>query len=97
VAGDEARGDVNLLFSQVFVTKNLTNGWYVNSAPVITANWEADSGDRWTVPLGLGAGKLTRFGTTPVNIQVGGYRYVVSPDGGPDWQFRAQIVLLFPK
>ncbi len=97
VAGDEARSDVNLLFSQVFVTKNLTNGWYVNSAPVITANWEADSGDQWTVPLGLGAGRLTRFGTTPVNIQVGAYRYVVSPDGGPDWQFRAQIVLLFPK
>ena len=97
VAGDEARGDVNLLFSQVFVTKNLSNGWYVNSAPIITANWEADSGDQWTVPLGLGGGKLTRFGTTPVNIQVGAYGYVVSPDGGPDWQFRAQIVLLFPK
>ena len=97
VAGDEARGDVNLLFSQVFVTKNLSNGWYVNSAPIITANWEADEGDEWTVPLGLGGGKLTRLGTRPVKIQVGAYRYVVSPDGGPDWQFRAEFTLLFPR
>ena len=47
--------------------------------------------------VGLGGGKLTLFGTTPVNIQVGASSYVVSPDGGPDWQFRAQIVLLFPE
>lgn len=97
VAGDEERDDVNLLFSQIFVTKNLSNGWYLNTAPIITANWEADSDDRWTVPLGLGAGKLSRFGSTPVNIQLGAYNYVVSPDAGPDWQFRAQVTLLFPK
>lgn len=97
VAGDDARADVNLLFSQIFITRNLQNGWYVNTAPIITANWEAASGNQWTVPLGLGAGKLTRFGSTPVNIQVGAYNYVVSPDGGPEWQFRAQVVLLFPK
>ena len=97
VAGDEARADVNLLFSQIFVTRNLSGGWYVNTAPIITANWKASSGNKWTLPLGLGAGKLTRVGSTPVNFQVGAYRYVVSPDGGPDWQFRAQIVLLFPK
>ena len=97
VAGDDDRADINLLFSQVFVTRNLSNGWYVNSAPIITANWEADPGDQWTVPLGLGAGKLSRFGTTPVNMQVGAYKYVVSPDGGADWQFRVQVVLLFPK
>ena len=97
VAGSDTRADVNLLFSQVFVTKSLPNGWYVNSAPIITANWEAASGDEWTVPLGLGGGKLTRFGTRPVNMQVGAYRYVVSPDGGPDWQFRAQFMLLFPR
>ncbi len=97
VAGDEDRGDVNFLFSQIFVTKNLSNGWYVNTAPVITANWEAASGNQWTVPLGLGAGRLTRIGARPVNFQVGAYNYVVSPDGGPDWQFRAQVVLLFPR
>jgi len=97
IAGDEDRDDLNLLFSQVFVTRNLSNGWHVNKAPIITANWEADSDERWTVPLGLGAGKLSVFGSTPVNIQVGAYNYVVSPDAGPAWQFRAQVVLLFPK
>jgi hypothetical protein len=97
VAGSSERADVNLLFSQVFVTKNLSDGWYVNSAPVITANWQADSENTWTVPIGLGAGKLHVVGSTPVNFQAGVYKYVVAPDGGPDWQIRAQVVLLFPK
>ena len=97
IAGDEDRSDVNLFYSQIFVTRSLSDGWYVNTAPVITSNWEADSGNQWSLPLGLGAGRLARVGTTPVNFQVGAYKYVVSPDGGPDWQFRAQVVLLFPK
>ena len=96
-AGAEERGDVNFLFSQIFITKNLPKGWYVNSAPVITANWEAPSGNQWTVPLGAGFGKLFRLGKLPINAQAGYYHNVVTPDGGPDSQMRFQIVLLFPK
>ncbi|MFT5729536.1 MAG: hypothetical protein ACI8PB_003707 [Desulforhopalus sp.] len=35
----------------------LSNGWYLTSAPIITANWEADSDNRWTVPFGGDSGK----------------------------------------
>jgi hypothetical protein len=96
-AGADDRGDVNFFFSQIFVTKNLPKGWYINSAPVITSNWEAPSGQQWTVPLGAGFGKLFRLGKLPVNAQVGYYYNVVTPDFGPESQFRFQVVLLFPK
>jgi hypothetical protein len=97
IAGNSDRGDVNLLFSQIFATRNLENGWYVNSAPIITANWEASSGNLWTVPLGGGVGRLFRLGKLPVNVQAGYYYNVVTPDFGAESQFRFQVVLLFPK
>jgi hypothetical protein len=96
-AGQSDRADVNLFYSQIFVVRNLAKGWYVNSAPIITANWEASSGNQWTVPIGAGAGKLFKAGNLPINAQVGYYYNVVTPDFGPDSQLRFQVVLLFPK
>lgn len=96
-AGQSDRGDVSLLFSQLFVTRNLSNGWYVNSAPIIIANWEAASGNQWTVPIGAGGGKLIKTGGIPLNVQLGYYYNVVRPDFGPESQFRIQVTLLFPK
>jgi len=32
-----------------------------------------------------------------VNTQISGYYNVVTPDGGADWQLRAQLQLMFPK
>ena len=96
-AGADDRGDVNFFYSQVFVTKNLQKGWYVNSAPIITANWEAPSGEQWTIPLGAGIGKLIRLGKLPINAQAGYYVNVEKPTGGPDSQLRVQATLLFPK
>ncbi len=96
-AGVSDRDDVNSFYTQVFITKNLPKGWYLNTAPIITANWNAESGEQWLVPLGAGAGKLFRVGNLPINAQVGYYNYVVSPEYGPDWQLRVQLNFLFPK
>ena len=41
---------------------NLPNGWYLGSAPVITANWNASHQDMWTVPVGGYAGKIVKLG-----------------------------------
>jgi hypothetical protein len=57
-AGDSDRGKVNQTLFEPFVNYNLSNGWYLISDIIIIANWEADSGDKWTVPLGGGVGKL---------------------------------------
>jgi len=49
------------------------------------------------LPLGLGVGKIFRFGKLPVNTQLGAYYNVVKPDDGANWQLRAQVQLMFPK
>ena len=96
-AGKSAREDVNKGFINLFVVYQLGNGWYVNSAPIITADWKADSDQRWIVPLGAGVGKIAMFGKLPVNTQVGAYANVVKPDFGPDWQLRVQVQIFLPK
>jgi hypothetical protein len=56
---------VNLTTIQPFVNYNLDDGWFISSVPIITANWEASSGNEWTVPVGVGVGKALTFGTVP--------------------------------
>jgi len=90
-------GDVNSFLLQPFVNYNLPGGWYVGSAPIITANWKAPSGEEWTVPIGVQGGKITRLGKLPVNLQLGVFYNVERPAGGPDWNLRLQIQFLFPK
>ena len=94
---DDVVDNVNFFYSQIFVTKNLQNGWYVNSAPIITANWEAPKDNKWTVPLGGGFGKLARLGKLPINAQIGYYFNVIRPDFGATSQLRFQVAFLFPK
>ncbi|MCZ6685954.1 MAG: hypothetical protein O6849_08250 [Candidatus Dadabacteria bacterium] len=67
------------------------------SAPINTADWEADSSDRWTVPLGGGAGKIIRIGKLPINVQTQAFYNLEHPKFGPEWQLRVQIQFLFPK
>lgn len=97
-AGDSNRDDVNHMLINLFVVRQLGNGWYVNSAPIITADWTADSDDQWIVPIGLGAGKVILLGgKLPLNVQTGLYNNVVRPDFGPEWQWRLQAQIMLPK
>lgn len=84
-AGDDDKPDVNKFTFQYFINYNLQGGWYLTSAPVITANWEADSDDRWTVPFGGGVGRLIRVGKLPVDRKAQGFWYAEATDFGPDW------------
>ncbi len=95
-AGESSREDVNKMFINIFIVRQLGNGWYVNSAPIITADWQAESGQRWIVPLGAGFGRLVFAGKLPINTQVGAYANVVKPDFGPDWQLRVQMQFILP-
>jgi hypothetical protein len=66
------------------VNYNFKRGLYLTTAPVITADWYASSGDRWTVPIGGGIGKIFRIGKQPMNAQLSGYYNVIRPDSGPE-------------
>ena len=98
VAGDEDRADINQMTLQYFINYNLPAGWYLSSAPIITANWEAESGDQWLVPFGCGAGKLLKIGKLPVNVSAHGYYNAIHPENlpYPEWTLRAQMQFLFP-
>ena len=90
--------DINLFTLQYFINYNMDDGWYLTSAPINTANWEADSDNRWTIPLGGGIGRVFKVGKLPLNAQIAAYYNVVTPDSfGADWQLRAQVQFLFPK
>jgi hypothetical protein len=97
LGGGDGRTDYNVMTLQPFVNYNLGHGTYLVSAPIITADWEARGGNRWTVPLGAGVGQIFRIGRQPVNAQPGAYYNVVRPDEGPDWSLRAQLQFLFPR
>ena len=97
LSSDKQGGRYNNFLLQPFVNYNFPGGLYINSVPIITANWEADSSQRWTVPLGAGIGKIFHLGKLPVNTQFGAYYNVVHPDNGATWQMRVQVQFMFPK
>jgi hypothetical protein len=63
----------------------------------MTANWESPSGERWTIPLGGGFGRVFHVGDQAMNFSLQAFGYAQSPTGGPDWAMRFQLGLLFPK
>lgn len=97
-SGEDDRSDVNQMLLQPFVNYNIEDGWYVASSPIITADWKRNSDDTWTIPIGGGVGKIVMFGgKMPVNFQMQAFKNIVRPHHGPDWTFRFQVQLLFPK
>lgn len=97
-AGKDDRSDVNSMTLQPFLNYNLSKGWYLTTAPLITADWEADSDNRWTVPIGGGVGRVFEIGHQPVNVQLSAYYNAVTPDHtGANWQLRAEWTFLFPE
>jgi len=97
LSSDKQGGRYNNFLLQPFLNYNFPSGLYLTTSPIVTASWEAESSQRWTVPLGGGIGKIFHLGKLPVNTQVGAYYNVVHPDDGASWQLRVQVQLMFPK
>ena len=97
VAGKSDRQDVHIFYLQYIATYFLPQKWYITTAPINTANWESEKGQRWTVPIGGGFGKMFTIGNVPMDFMTQVFYYAAKPDGGPDWQLRVQLKLIFPK
>ena len=97
VAGSGGRPPVNRMALQYFLSYNLPHEWYLTSSPTITADWRATPGNVWTVPFGMGAGKLVMFGDEPVDFSGTFYGNATTPAGMPTWSMSFQMTLLFPK
>ena len=94
-AGDSDRAEVNQLMARGLVRCRLGKGWFFIYAPIITANWNASSGQRWLVPLGGGIGKSFKFRPTSLNISLQAYGNALKPDGAPDSVFRIAFGIPF--
>ena len=79
-AGDSDRDDVRTLNLQLFYYYSITPTISIGAGPNIRADFEADSGDRWTVPLGLGIGYTAQLGKVPVRFVVEYHGSVLRPD-----------------
>ena len=59
----------NTFLMQPFVNYNFGEGWYVGSAPIITANWLTAGDKAWTLPVGAQVGRVVKIGgKLPVNL-----------------------------
>jgi opacity protein-like surface antigen len=97
VGGNPLRPRVNEFLGQPFINYNMEHGWFLTTAPIITANWLAAPGQQWTVPVGGGFGRVFKLGDQPVSASIAGYYNAIRPDGTSTWQLRVQLALLFPE
>lgn len=97
VGGREDRKSVHSFLIQPFINYNFSKGWYLNSSPIVTADWHAAASDKWTVPIGGGGGKILRLGKQAINCYVQAFDNVVRPHDAGNWTLRVQLQLLFPR
>ena len=96
VAGDDDF-DTSITGGQYFFTYNLEDAWQIQMQPTWSYNHEADSGDRWTLPLAIGVSKTTVIGRTPLKFSLQYWHYVEQPDAfGPDYLIRFQVAPVVP-
>lgn len=96
-AGDDDRKNVNQTLIEPFVNYNLNNGWYLLTDMVITANWETNSSNRWTVPVGGGVGRIFKIGQQSINARLEAYYNAEKPEGAADYTIAFQFSFLFPR
>ena len=88
------QADISSMFIQPFVAKGLGKGRTFSLNTESTYNWKTH---KWSVPINVAYSKVSKWGKQMVSNQVGAGWYVTSPSGGPDWQLRYALTLLFPK
>ena len=83
-AGEDDRDDVNVGAFQPFLFYQLGGGFYLRGAPIWVYNFETDD---YSVPLGLGLGKVIARDKTVYNLFVEP-QYSVADEGPgwPEWQ-----------
>jgi len=91
-AGEDDRDSVSQTDIQYVIRRSIPGAMSIGMGPTISIDWEADSDNRLTVPVGLGITKTTRWGNTPFKLRAEVHYSVVSPDNfGSTWNLRLQV------
>jgi hypothetical protein len=97
-SGDSDRPDVNQMNLQPIAAYFLPHGWSIGYSGNILANWEANGDEVWTVPIGIGIGKVIKFGRLPVKIVLAGQWMPIHPDTfGQKWNVQISVSPVIPK
>ena len=89
--------DTSLTAGQYFYNINLKNAWQISATPTFSYNHEATSGNKLTLPAGIGVAKTTVIGGKPWKFALQYWHYIESPDSfGPDFQIRFQVAPVVP-
>lgn len=94
-AGASNRADVSLLQIEVQLSYTFSNDWYIQTAPTISHDWQAPSGQGWLVPIGADIGKVLKIGSQEIGLQVGAYYNVKKPAGAATWVLQTQVSLVY--
>lgn len=98
VGGEHGRPNTNQMNLQPIATLFFGEGWSIGYSGNILADWTAPSEDVWTVPIGVGLGKVVKFGRLPVKIQLAVQYMPVHPSiNGQEWNVQVQITPVIPK
>ena len=93
-------GDFSLATLQPMLFYNFAKpaGFTINYNNSITVDWKAPSGNRGSVPLGLGISQAFQLGGGHgLDIGLGGYYMVARPEGGPRAQLKILLSWLIPR
>jgi hypothetical protein len=96
IGGTSNGHDLNTFTVQPFINYNLAHAWAISTAPLITSDWNAPEGERWTVPIGLGVSKIAHIVEQPLNLQLQYYHNVEHPRLAGSNQLRLVVAALWP-
>ena len=97
--GNVHRASVDGLQIETQFSYNLPKGWYLISAPTISADWTVPEGNRWLVPVGAGFGRAFDIRHQAVDSNLALYYSAIHPSGSPTpkWQLSLQFDLVYPR
>ena len=94
---DKGTPDTTQTTIEAYFSYALGNGWQLVSTPVITYDWEGDSGNKLSLPLGGGIAKTVSIGKMPLRITAEVQKYVASTNRfDSDWLFKFSLTPVYP-
>jgi hypothetical protein len=96
-AGESSRADVSQSTLEPVISYNFQSGWFLAFDSTMTADWNAPANKRWTIPVGMDAGKAFQIGKLSLSLQFGTYYNIERAEGAAKWLVRLQVSFIFPK
>ena len=91
-AGDDDRRSTSETNIQYVARYKLPGAMSIGLGPTVKIDWNADSDNRLTLPIGLGLTKTIKVGGVPIKLRIEPQYSIIQPDDyGEEWNIRIQI------